>query len=234
MRPRALLVLAVLAVLASAACGRKPSWLGGPVCPEDPDLDRSANVEVVVSSFTTTVRHDLDMAAVARLPGTEALGPGGKLQGLTIVHHQVNYKTGVALTRPLFGGPACAWIDKLTVDMTPDQSEIFVPSEYPEESCEYDQILLHERSHDETHRDALAEAADALRRALAKASGLPARGTPIAVADRAEAERRIEAAVDKAEKPVYADFQDALRRRQAVIDLPENYVWTARRCSHWK
>ncbi len=231
MRPRAFLVLAVFA---SAACGRGSPFAGGPACQRDPDQEQAADVEVVVSSFATTVRHDLGLAALARLPGAEALGPGGKIQGLTVVHHQLGYKTAIAVTRPLFGGPRCAWIEKLTVDMTPEKSEIFVPREYPEESCEYDQILLHEREHDETHRDALAEAADDLRRALARAAELPARGTPLAVADRPDAERRIEAMVDQIEKPVYAEFQGRLRERQAVIDLPANYDWTARRCSHWK
>lgn len=231
MRARPLLVLAVLA---AAACGRGSPLGGGPACPHDLEFDRTAPVTVVSHTVVTAVRHDLSLEGIARLPGTESLGPGGKLQGLTVVHHQLSYKTGIAMTRPLFGGPRCAWIDKLTVDMTPDKMEIYVPSEYPENSCEYDQILSHERQHEETHRDALQLAVEEMRRALAKADYLPARGTPLAVADRPEAERRIEEMVDKATKPVYAEFKDSLRKRQAVIDLPENYQWTERRCSHWK
>ena len=232
MRPRPFLVLAVLA---SAACGRGSPFGGGPACPHDLELDRTASASVLVSSIAEVVRHDLNLETLGRLPGVESVGPGGKLQGLTSVHHQLSYKTDIALTnRPLFGGPRCAWIEKLTVDITPDKIEIFVPSEYPEESCEYQQILAHERQHEDTHRDALAQTADDMRRALAKADYLPARGTPLAVADRPEAERRIEAMVDKAAKPVYAAFAETLKERQAVIDLPENYRWVARRCAHWK
>jgi hypothetical protein len=237
MRPWTLLALAALA--SAAACGRgSPLGSGGPACPHDLALDRTASTSVVVSSIATVVRHDLDQAALSRLPGLESVGPGGKLQGLTMIHHQLNYKTGIALTRPplLGGGPRCAWIDDLTVDLTPElgKIEVFVPSDYPEESCEYQQILQHELQHDETHRDALAQAADDMRRALAKADYLPARGTPLAVADRPEAERRIEAMVDKITKPVFDDFEKTLKDRQAVIDLPENYRWVARRCSNWK
>jgi hypothetical protein len=224
----------LVAALALAACGNKPAFLGGPACPHDPDLGRTADATVVVNPVSEILRHDVSMEGVAHLPGTEALGPGGKLQGLTIVRHQMNYKTGIALTHPLFGGPRCAWVDKLTVDVTPDKIEIYVPSEYPEGSCEYDQILAHERQHEDTHRDALAQAADEMRRALAKADYLPARGTPLAVADRPEAERRIEEMIDKATKPVFAEFKEELRKRQAVIDLPENYRWTQQRCSNWK
>jgi hypothetical protein len=180
------------------------------------------------------VRHDLNLEQVARLPGTENLGPGGKLQGLTVVHHKLGYETGIALSRRFFRGGACAWIDKLTVNITPDKAEIYVPSDYPEESCEYQQILSHERLHDDTHRDVLAGTAESLRRALAKADWLPARGTPLAVADRPEAERRVGAMIEKITKPVYDDFKRELDERQAVIDLPDNYRWTASRCSHWK
>lgn len=231
MRARPVLVLAVLAC---AACDRLPPALGGQACAENPEYDRAAPTFVVSSPPATVIRHDVSLEGIARLPGTEALGPGGKLQGLTIVHHQLSYKTGIALTHPLFGGPRCAWIDKLTVDLTPDKIEIYVPSEYPEGSCEYDQILLHERQHEDTHRDALRTAADEMRRALAADADLPARGRPIAVGDRPEAENRIEELVDEAAKPVYARFKEELKKRQAVIDLPENYRWTQQRCQNWK
>ncbi|HXT01367.1 MAG TPA: hypothetical protein VN915_11875 [Elusimicrobiota bacterium] len=224
----------ILAVLASAACGPGSPLSSGPACPRNPEFDQTAPAVVVSSGAATVLRHDVSLEGLAHLPGAEALGPGGKLQGLTVVHHQLSYKTGIALTHPLFGGPRCAWVDKLTVDMTPEKMEIYIPSDYPEGSCEYDQILSHERQHEETHRDALRTAVDEMRLALAQATGLPARGTPIQVADRPEAERRIEEIVDKAAKPVYARFKDELKRRQAVIDLPENYLWTQNRCRDWK
>ena len=231
MRPRPILALVLFF---AAACGKRPPFLGGPSCPHDLERDRTANWTVVVSSYPEVVRHDLSLAQVSRLPGIENLGPGGKLQGLTLVRHQLGYNTGISLTRPFFGGQSCAWIKDLTVDLAPDKIEIFVPSEYPEDGCEYEQILEHERQHEDTDRDALAQAAEDMRRALAKADYLPARGTPLAVADRPEAQRRIEAMVDKAADPVYDDFIRTLGERQAVIDLPENYRWVAQRCSHWK
>jgi hypothetical protein len=229
-RPREFLALAVLA---AAACGRGlPS--SGPACPHDPALDRAAPVEVVVSSVATIVRRDLSLDGLMKIPGMESLGPGGKLQGLTVVEHRLAYRTGIAVSRRLFGGPSCAWVDKLTVDLTPASMTIYVPSEYPEDGCESEQILAHERQHEEIHRDTLAEYEDLMRRALAKADWLPARGTPLAVAERAEADRRVEEMVDKATKPVYADFKEELKKRQAVIDAPENYRWVSRRCAGWK
>jgi hypothetical protein len=225
--------LCALAVLSAAACGRGSSS-GVQACPHDLDMERNLNLEIVVTTAPARIHRELDLAGLSKLPGTETLGPGGKLQGLTVVTHQLSYKTGIALTHPLFGGPACAWIDHLTLDLTPSEIAIYVPSEYPQDSCEYEQILTHERLHEETHRETLAELTDDMRRALHRADWLPERGTPLAVADRPEAERRIESMIDKVTKPVYAEFKETLARRQAVIDLPENYQWTAMRCKNWK
>jgi hypothetical protein len=222
----------LLAWALAAACGRGPS--AGPACPHDLSYGREVELEVVLSTFTTTIRRDLSLAELARLPGTEALGPGGKLQGLTVATQELRYNTGIAVSSRLFGGPSCAWIDHLKIDITPRKSEIIIPNEYPVDSCQYDQILAHERTHDDTTRDALSEAADDLRRALRKTDWLPSRGTPIAVADRAEAEKRIEAMVDKAAKPVYDAYLAHLKERQAIIDLPENYRWVSRRCPSWQ
>ncbi len=222
----------MLACALAAACGRGPAT--GPACPPDLSYGREIEFEVVLSSFPTVIRRDLGLAELGRLPGTEALGPGGKLQGLTVATQELRYNTGIAVAPKLFGGPSCAWIDHLKIDITPKRSEIIVPKEYAEDSCQYEQILAHERTHDETTRDALALAVDDLRRAVRRADWLPSRGTPIAVADRAEAEKRIEAMVDKAAKPAYDAYLANLKERQAVIDLPENYRWVSRRCPSWQ
>ena len=42
-------------------------------------------------------------------------------------------------------GRTCVWLEELIVDMTPASVEIFVPSDYPDGSCEYDAILVHEK-----------------------------------------------------------------------------------------
>ncbi|MBI3564266.1 MAG: hypothetical protein HY079_03610 [Elusimicrobia bacterium] len=223
--------LTLLAACALSACGREPS---GAACPHDPGRYEDAPMTVVLDPAPATVRRDLSVADLAKYPGTEALGPGGKLQGLTVARQELRYRTGIAVRPRLFGGPSCAWIDALTVDITPREVVILVPREYAPGTCQDEQILAHERSHEETIRDELAQAAADMRLALRRADWLPGRATPLAVADRAEAERRIEAMIDKAVKPVYDAHMARLKERQAVIDLPENYRWTSSRCASWR
>lgn len=224
---RSALLLAALA----AACAKGPP---GQACPHDPSRYEDMPVEVVFSFPEPGVRRDLSVAELGRYPGSEGLGPGGKLQGLTVGRQELRYKTAIAVRPKLFGGPSCAWLERLSVDVSPRSVEILVPKEYPPGSCQDEQILEHERSHVDTMRDELALAAADVRLALRKADFLPGRATPLAVGDRAEAERRIEAMVDKAVKPVYDAHMAKLKERQAVIDLPENYRWTSSRCAAWR
>lgn len=129
---------------------------------------------------------------------------------------------------------ACAWLERLSVDITPSTVTIYIPSEYPEGSCEDAEILRHERQHEDIHRGALDQAAEEMRLALSRADWLPARGTPLEVADRAEAEKRLDEMVLKVVQPPYDAFKQRLAHDQAVIDLPENYEWVTRRCRDWK
>ena len=217
----------------AAGCGRTPIE-NSAVCPHDLDAPRIVPIEVVISSSTTRIRHDVSLADLAKFPGVEEVGTSGHLQGLTVYEAQIRTRTSIAVSRKLFTGTSCAWIDRLTVDLTPKSLEILVPSDYPEGSCQYDQILSHERQHDDTNRDALAETAQTLRQSLAQANWLPAKASPLAVADRSDAQRRIDAMLDHITQPIYAAHTARLKERQEIIDLPENYRWVARRCEEWR
>ncbi len=215
-----------------AACGRGRG-AARPACPAS-EARGPLNFTVSVSSVPTAVRRDLSLDEIARVQGGSERRDGGRTQGLTVVEHRLDYRTEVAVTTPPRGGPACAWIASLSVDMTPGQVTIYVPRDYAPDSCEAREILLHERRHEEIHRRLLAQAVEDERAALAKADRLPTRGTPIPVSDRAEADRRFEALLDRILDPVYDGFKNELELEQAAIDTPDSYRQVTARCSGWK
>ena len=227
---RGIFAFAVLAC--AAACGR--GGLGpGATCGRD-GIRTPLDFSVRVAPVETVVRRDVDLAGLVRVRGGSERSDGGKTQGLTVVEHRLGYKTGVALTTNPFQSRPCAWMSSLAVDMTPGQVTIYVPSEYAADSCEGREILSHERQHEEIHRRLLEKAAADVRAALAKADWLPTRGGAVPVADRAEAEKRFEAQVDKVIDPPYEAFKRDLQTEQAAIDTPENYRFVTSRCSGWK
>ena len=166
----------------------------------------------------TVLRRDLGLSEIA----AETRGPGGagKQQGLTVVEHQLSYRTLVR--RETTRGRTCVWFDEVRVDLTPASIQIFVPREYPENSCEYLAVLAHEREHERVHREHLAEATLAISGALTAARWLPAKGNPL------------EAKIRKVVTPVYEKYKEELTIAQADLDRPDLYQWVSKRCSGWK
>jgi hypothetical protein len=219
---------AAAAVLLLLAACREP--VAGSPCPHDPGFDRSGVIEVRADSRPAVLRRDLDLAAI----GKEAAGsPGaGRPQGLTTVDNQLAFRTLV--NGETARGRSCVWFDEVRVDLTPASVQIFVPREYPEDSCEYEAVLVHEREHERVHRERLQAAVNEIETALTAAKWLPAKGNPLETEDRASAEAALNAKIRKVVSPVYEKYKADLGSAQAELDKPELYQWVSKRCDGWK
>lgn len=145
---------------------------------------------------------------------------------------QVSFQTFV--NGETAGGRLCVWFDEVKVDLTPASVQIFVPREYPENSCESLAVLAHEREHERVHGEHLAAAVKEVEAALASARWLPSRGNPLETDDRAAAEAELNAKVRKVVTPVYERYRSGLKAAQAELDRPDLYEWVSKRCSGWK
>lgn len=210
-------------------CGRREAGTDA-VCPHDPGFDRSKVVRVRADVPPAVLRRDLDLAALeAESHGSAG---AGKQQGLTEVEHRLALRTRVNMETKR--DRACVWFDEVSVDLTPASIQIFVPREYPEDSCESLAVLAHEREHERVHRERLAQAAKEIEAALTAAKWLPARGNPLEAADRAEAEAALNAKIRKVVTPVYEKYKEDLALAQAELDRPDLYQWVSKRCAGWK
>ena len=220
---------ATTALLLFTACGPHTP-VSDAVCPHDPSLDRSQVVHVRAEIPPAILRRDLDLAGINRESGGSA--GSGKLQGLTLVEHRLAFYTRVSFAASR--GRACVWFDTVNVNLTPAAVSIFVPSEYPEGSCEYDAVLVHEREHERVHRERLEAAAKEIEAALALAKWLPARGNPFEAADRASAEATLNDKIGRVVRPVYDKYKEDLTVAQNELDKPALYQWVSKRCEGWK
>lgn len=220
---------APLLAAALAACSRPAEQ--GPACPHEGVPDRASVVRVAHAPLKAALRRDLTLAQIA------ALGDGvgfGRLQGLTIVDHSFERKWARTITSSRKPGRMCVWLTSFVVDLSPAKAEIFVPSEYPDGSCEESEVARHEREHEEAHRASLDEFAQRLAKDFEAADWLPVAGAPLEVADEAEADRRLDAAFERIFVPARESFMEALGKRNAVLDLPANYRWVTSRCRGWR
>ncbi len=217
-------------LLLLSACGPREQKAADAVCPHDLSFDRASVIRVSAVAPPAALRRDLDLPGLARKTG-DAVG-SGKLQGLTVVEHQLLLRTLVSQT--VSRGRACVWFDSVSVDLTPASVEIFVPREYPDGSCEYEEILSHEREHARVHAERLASFSKEIEAALRSAKWLPAKGNPLETADRVTAEAMLKDRLHKVIDPVYAKYKEDLTAAQAELDEPGLYQWVSKRCDGWK
>lgn len=220
---------ALLAAAFLAACSRPAAE--GPACPHDGVPDRAAVISVRHTPLKAVLRRDLSLPELAKLG--EGVG-SGRLQGLTVVDHSFERKWVRTITTTKKEGRSCVWLTKFVVDLTPAKAEVFVPREYPDGSCEFDEVYKHEHEHEEAHREALDEFSARLADAFAKADWLPVAGAALEVSGEKEADERLDAAFEKIFAPERARFLEELQKKNAVLDLPENYRWVTARCRGWK
>lgn len=217
--------------LAAAVAGCSGGGSDGPACPHEGAPDRASVVSVSYRPLRAALRRDLSLSQIAALG--EGVGPG-RAQGLTIVEHAFERKWSRTVSSSRKPGRMCVWLTRLSVDLTPSKAEIYVPREYADGSCEEAEVARHEREHEAAHRASLEEFVGRLSRDLKAADWLPVEGAPLEVADEKEADRRLDAAFEKLFVPARDAFLEALRRRNEVLDLPENYRWVTSRCDGWR
>lgn len=225
MRHSAAWFVAALACCAAGCTGSSD----GPAC--SPQADKPAGVKVFYRPFSAVVRTDLDLKQVRAV--NEGLD-STSLQGLTVVEHAFERHWSRTVERGRRRGSLCVLLSDLSVDLTPSKATIYVPSEYVEGSCEREEILRHEREHEQVHREELEAFSRRLRSAVSRADWLPVNGIPLEVPDEAEADRRLHAAFEKVLRPEHEAFLRDLGQRNGVLDDPGNYRWVTARCSGWR
>lgn len=148
---------------------------------------------------------------------------------------------GVTLTRTMFGlqgasssikrdGGFCIYLTSVDVEFGWERVEVYLPSEFPEGTCEYRTILDHENQHVSINRAVLRDFAPEIRariEALLRAHQPIFARSPAGSADTAiqGLHQQLKGMLDEFEKVQYA--------RNAVIDSPSNYKALSTMCKDW-
>lgn len=125
------------------------------------------------------------------------------------------------------------WVEDLKVRLSCENLKVYVASEYPAGSCEYEETLKHEMAHVEIHRRVYAKYSKVLEDALGQARGIPGKTRPLLVGDPEEGQRRLQALIEGIVNPVFDAYQTELAQEQAGLDTPEEYRGIQSRCNNW-
>ncbi len=188
---------------------------------------------VKIDPFPTYVDHSRGIMEIDKIYPVKK--PKGLLsQGLTVAEYRLHYSADLEGACDKGCKQACAWVGAFTVDLTPVAVRVFIPKEYPEDSCEHKQLIAHEMGHDKHHRRRLDDLATRMRAALARAEAEPDLVGPLEARSRDEAYELLTGRMERVMRPIYDAHIAAIRDENARLDGVDEYKRLGRACRNWK
>lgn len=179
---------------------------------------------------TPVHNHRLTIQGIANLLRLQGGAPpsGARALGVTVTKTMFEVQGGSAAVRR--GAGFCAYLTSVDVDFGWRRVEVYVPSEFPKGTCEYNTVIDHENQHVAINRALLREFAPRMR---ARIEAILARTPPVFV-------RRPEGSADAAVAGLHAQLSGMLKefealhaQRNAAIDSPANYKALTAMCKDW-
>lgn len=193
--------------------------------------DSTAAVQYFFNFPQPVYHHDLNTQQI------EALAQGGgenyHVYGLTQANYQLNTHYQVNSSKKWFKGQYTMWVDNLRVEFAYTTVNVYVTSNYKEDSCEYRQTLAHENRHVSINRQVYEKYQKVFQDALAASKGLPLYESPITVGSWDEGKEKIGQMISVVTDPVFDRFKEELGEAQAVIDTPQEYDLLRQSCQNW-
>jgi hypothetical protein len=166
------------------------------------------------------------IASEARSPDARGDTPSRPV-GLTTVDTMFGLKGGSSiLTR---GRTSCSYLTSVEVTFGWDRMQVFVPTEYPQGSCEYRAVIDHENQHVSIIRSTLREFAPIAR---ARVEGVLAQAKPISGGRDGDVDRAL-APLKGQLTAMLTEFNALHSARSAHIDTPSNYKAVTAMCKNW-
>lgn len=219
MRSRPIALLLLLAACAPSKIDRPASSRG-----------RFHRFRVKATAAPNSIRHDLGLSEIARLPG--GLSNSLHTQGVTAIRHGMATKTKFSSST---GDEAVSvWFDDVILEVSITSVTVYMPREYPVGSCEYLNVLEHERGHARAAREQAVYLASRLERTLGESAVLATPSDPVIADDYASAVAALKASIARIVDPVYAQYEKDAQAAQAALDAPALYAAVYRRCNGWK
>lgn len=185
-------------------------------------------------NFNTTApppvyNHRLNLTGIAnqsRSAGAPAEATSRPV-GLTTVSTMFGLTGSSSVVRR--GQTSCSYLTSVDVTFGWEDMQVFVPSEYPQGSCEYRAVLDHENQHVAIIRTALREFAPVAR---ARIESLIAQSRPIPGGREGDVDRAL-APIRARLQALLVEFNSLHGARSAIIDTPSNYRAVTALCKNW-
>jgi len=155
------------------------------------------------------------------------------INGLTQAGYETDTQFHCGGYKRWFKDEYVMWIDSMTVEFTYNTLNVYVSNAYPEGSCQYEQILAHEKQHVEINREVYKEFQTKIQDRMAAATDLPTHSHPITTLNWDEGKENMGKMISDVVNPVFDEFNSELSLRNGQLDSAENYTELKNRCPNW-
>jgi hypothetical protein len=198
----------------------------GRKCPSRRKVPLRVTVRVKIPAVS--VNHDLSIDELTELSSFH--GPQSRVLGLTTYKLEVNSFANYSAVP--HGNRYCFWVDDIDLPFRYNSMDVYIASEYGEETCPYRVTMEHEQNHVRVARRILKRYTPRFEKALSSAV-IPTGRAPVLIDQPADAKHKLAALYDRLIKPVYQEMWAELERDQAALDTPQMYRQALRRCRNW-
>lgn len=190
--------------------------------------NREFKVTVTVDIPKAPIDHTQSIAQLNRNPSFH----DPNLQVLGVAVSDLDMQTFGRYASMPFEGKKCFWVEGIRANMVYRSLTVFIASEYKKGSCEYRQILRHEKEHVENARLNLVRFEPRIRAAL-RSQVIPKATQPNKIGLHDDPEAEMVRLYKKLLYPVQKDMLMALDKAQSKIDSPQSYAKVRRKCRNW-
>ncbi|MGE4313014.1 MAG: hypothetical protein AB7E85_01920 [Pseudobdellovibrionaceae bacterium] len=146
--------------------------------------------------------------------------------GLASTNFQMSWTIAHKGQANRYGGQACIWYDAINFNITM-KPMIYVASEYPPNSCQYKEVMKHERMHLEADRQVINKYMQILGKELYDAMGQQYVYGPFPLAQKEAMFTQMSDRVTSIVTGVKDRMQVERRQMQSQVDSLQNYEQTA-------
>ena len=214
-------------ILVLTVLGASPHALGATACER---ITQSPYVSLDVNPGRINYITNRNRAGLRQLHGGyQSAGANWTPIGLTIAELGL----GLAVTvraEAMSDGRFCAEIAAVEATLGYDVIDVYIASEYPRGSCQYNAVLDHERLHVIVFQDTLKEYFPRIESALRHAAE---KEKPILARDPDKATKKFQAILERTVKPLFHQINDTLDLGNGALDTRENYEREQESCVSW-
>jgi hypothetical protein len=200
---------------------------------EGDDSGAGAQIRYLFNIPTVVYDHSHSTAQIETLSEKEGEHENTHIDGLTQSEFGLQTLYEFNYSKKMFQDTYFLWVENLRVDFSYTTMTVYVSTQYPEGSCEYQAILNHENQHVQTHRQIYERYQKILQNVMSSSVDIPLANHPITVRSLEEGKTKISELISGVTNPVFDQFQQEVSQAQAQLDTTDNYRELRNRCSNW-